>query len=112
MRAESDRIPPAMFEINKNIDSKGNCEILFFDNVIEKQDEEPKYEHELYRLVLPYRVGLENDIENNYQAYLAAAKEMESNSIPKPSIEERVDNVETEVVEVREVIDTLFGGAE
>lgn len=72
MKAESD-VRPSRFLI----DVRGDRAIVsFFDNVEEVIDDEGnvKYEYDYYTLELTNRVGLAEEIENNYDEYLELAK--------------------------------------
>lgn len=55
----------------------GNCTILFFDNVEEKQEEEESisYQCDLYKIEVTYRENLQESIEKNYDKWLKFAKD-------------------------------------
>lgn len=53
----------------------GKCVVYFFENVEEVQDEEISYKYDLYRIEVTYRDNLQETIENNYEKWLAFAKD-------------------------------------
>lgn len=69
--------PEERFTI-ENIEN-GKCTVLFFDNIeeIEQEDEETavQYSYDLYRVSVPYREGLQEEIENKYETWLEFAKD-------------------------------------
>ncbi len=73
MKARS-TIAPQNFKIG---DRKGNLiEVAFFDDVKEIQEEEStQYEYSVYTIKTIYREDLESYISDNYESYLALAKE-------------------------------------
>lgn len=73
MKARS-TIAPQKFKIG---DRKGNLiEVAFFDEVKEIQEEEStQYEYSIYTIKTIYREDLESYISDNYEDYLALAKE-------------------------------------
>lgn len=91
MKAESDRMPVA-FEINRNVNFHGDCEVLFYENAVEKEVDEAempkKYEFDFYRVIVPFSNGLQSDIEENYDWWIGRAKEIEAEneySVPFPT---------------------------
>lgn len=75
MKARS-TIAPENFKIG---DRKGNLiEVAFFDDVKEIQEEDTTmYEYSIFTLKTIYREDLESYISDNYEDYLALAKEMD-----------------------------------
>ena len=73
MKARS-TIAPQKFKIG---DRKGNLiEVAFFDDVKEVQEEDTSmYEYSVYNYKTIYREDLESFINDNYEDYLALAKE-------------------------------------
>lgn len=51
--------------------SGSDAEIVFAENI---RRPNVLYEYDMYILSVPYRAGLENDVKNNYDAWLKKAK--------------------------------------
>ena len=51
--------------------SGSDAEIVFAENI---RRPNVLYEYDMYILSVPYRTGLENDVKNNYDAWLKKAK--------------------------------------
>lgn len=64
--------------IIENVEN-GKCTVLFFDNIeeIEQEDEERtvQYSYDLYKVSVPYREGLQDEIESKYNTWLEFAKD-------------------------------------
>lgn len=88
MKAESNISPVAPFEIEFNGNS---ADVIFFENVTEATDEngEKKFVYDTYRITVPARSNLAETIENNFEAWLAAAKSTEYNRLAAAIREKR-----------------------
>lgn len=93
MKAESG-IRPNLFTIDKAGDT---AIISLFDNVREVETQEDEvgiiFEYDYYSIEVPFREGLELDVEHNYEKWLdmAIAKE---GILPTPDLEERLQMAE------------------
>lgn len=109
MKAESGT-RPNLFTIDKVGDT---AIISLFDNVREVETQEDEvgiiFEYDYYSVEVPFREGLDLDVEYNFDKWLEFAREKEG-FLPKITLEERVENTETKVVTLEETIDVLFGG--
>ena len=63
-------------------------------------DEEPQYKADVYSVEVGFTVGLKERIENNYEAWLAVAKEIPA---PQPTINDVIEAV-------NELTDIILGG--
>jgi hypothetical protein len=72
-----------------------------------ERDGSAVYNYEEYYIPAVYRDNLKADVETNFSAWLALATK---ESAPQPTIEQRVEVVESEVASVAEVVNVLFGG--
>ena len=107
MKAESTVMPVAPYEIEFDGEL---VDIIFFENVEPKEvaeDEVEKWEYDEYRLRIRNRDNLEAVLDNNYEAWLAAAKEKE-NEIPEETDKEKIVRLENENRELTGVIDDLI----
>lgn len=88
MKAESNISPVAPFEIEFNGNS---ADVIFFENIAVTPDEnsEKKFIYDTYRLTVPARSNLVATIENNFEAWLAAAKNAEYNRLATAIREKR-----------------------
>ena len=79
MRTESNIVPERFVVESESV--------LFSDNVEEFDREgETFYSYDQYRLHTPIREGLAEDIESNYEAWLALAKETEARELANAEI--------------------------
>lgn len=81
MQIES-TIKPNKFEINEV--ENGKCTVLFFDNIVEKEESQldseektTKYVYDMYKISTNHRENLSEEIEKNYEKWLKFAKEKE-----------------------------------
>lgn len=93
MKAESG-IKPKLF----NFDKVGeNAVISLFDNVKEVETQEDEvgiiFEYDYYSVEVPYRDGLELDVEYNFEKWLSLAIAKER-LLPTPDLEERLQMAE------------------
>lgn len=93
MKAESG-IRPQLF----NVDKVGeNAIISLFNNIREVDTQEDEvgtvYEYDYYSVEVPYRDGLELDVEYNYEKWLSLAIVKEG-LLPAPDLEERLEMAE------------------
>lgn len=93
MKAESG-IKPKLF----NVDKVGeNAVISLFDNVREVETQEDEvgviFEYDYYAVEVPYRDGLDLDVEYNFEKWLELAMKKE-NILPKVDLEERLQMAE------------------
>lgn len=88
MKAESNISPVAPFEIEFN---GSYADVIFFENITEATDEnsEKKFVYDTYRLTVPTRSNLAATIENNFEAWLTAAKSTEYNRLAAAVREKR-----------------------
>jgi len=87
--------------------------VSLFYNVIEveKEDIGIVYEYDYYKIIVPNRDGLEDSINADFEAWVNYAKELENQ--PKSETDkEKLIRVDKEVVEVKEVIEAIFGSGE
>lgn len=97
MKAESG-IKPKLF----NVDKVGeNAVISLFDNVREVETQEDEvgfiFEYDYYAVEVPYREGLDLDVEYNYEKWLGFAKSKD-NILPKLDAEERLQMAEDTIL--------------
>ena len=93
MRAESG-IKPRLFEV----DRVGDIAIIsLFNNVREVETQEDEvgiiFEYDYYSIEVPFREGLELDVEHNYEKWLDMAKKKEG-IVPTANLEERLQMAE------------------
>lgn len=93
MRAESG-IKPRLFEV----DRVGDIAIIsLFNNVREVETQEDEagiiFEYDYYSIEVPFREGLELDVEHNYEKWLDMAKKKEG-IVPAANLEERLQLAE------------------
>lgn len=76
MQVESSIKPKVKFEIENHVNSK--TDVVFFCNVEEVTEEESiKYKYDTYRISVQYREDIQEEIEQNYENWLAFAKDCE-----------------------------------
>lgn len=63
-------------------------------------DDQPQYKADVYSIEVGFTVGLKERIENNYEAWLAVAKEIPA---PQPTINDVIEAV-------NELTDIVLGG--
>lgn len=101
MKTEISQVPEKGFEI-KQVGT--DAHVFFFENAQESvKEESASFECDMYRLVVPYRPGLEKTIEANLSIWMDAAKAQEG-ILPPKAIEERVGDVEQAVNLIAEVL--------
>ena len=93
MKAESG-IKPQLF----NVDKVGeNAVISLFNNIREVETQEDEvgiiYEYDYYSIEVPYRDGLDLDVEYNFEKWLSLAITKEG-LLPTPDLEERLQMAE------------------
>lgn len=87
MKATSDKSPLGGCAIQK----VGTlADIRFFENIAEiVENEETRYEYDVYTLVMEWSEGLQNEMMENPEPYLSAAKDAESKKyVVLPTTEE------------------------
>lgn len=101
MKSYSDRDPEHNFEVeNKH---NGFCDVTFWVN-IGWNDAHDECACDVYRLAnVAYRENLAEDVERNYEVWLAAAMAAE-NAVQVPSVEARLAAVEAAT------LDLMLGG--
>lgn len=96
MKAQNTIRPANSFEI-ENLD-KNKCDIVFYTNIIEKEQESTNmeenatikiYEYDTYRINIDYRDGIKEEIKNNYQEWLKNAKQSEYSELATKIREKR-----------------------
>lgn len=97
MKAESG-IRPKLF----NVDKVGeNAVISLFNNIREVETREDEvgiiYEYDYYSVEVPYRDGLELDVEYNFEKWLNLAISKEG-LLPTPDLEERLQMAEDTIM--------------
>lgn len=107
MIGQSD-LRPQSFEVN--ILTNGMAEILFFENITEKEisgfEQEAKtvYEFEMYELSVQNRVGLYEDVEANYSDWISFAKGQSKKPVSDKEkiieLENKVNQTQIENVEI------------
>lgn len=101
MKTEISQVPEKGFEIKQvGVDAH----VFFFENAQEvTREESVSYECDTYKLVVPFRPGLEKTIEANLSVWMNAAKAQETVA-PQKTVEERVSTVEEVVTTLAEVV--------
>jgi ubiquinone/menaquinone biosynthesis C-methylase UbiE len=93
MKAESN-VMPRPFEVDQIGDL---AHISFFSEpvLLDDPEEGPYYSYDYYKVVMPYRNGIESEIESNYQEWVDYAKSIEN--LPKPETgKEKIARMEVE----------------
>lgn len=99
MKAESDT-KPNKYEISKR-DNK--TIVTLFDNIEEvKENEEIKYEYDMYEITVHRDISELND--NEYEKYLKIAKLQQLENSNEITILDRIDAIEQAIAEIGEVI--------
>jgi len=99
MKAESDT-KPNKYEISKR-DNK--TIVTLFDNIEEvKENEEIKYEYDVYEITVHRDISELND--NEYEKYLKIAKLQQLENSNEITILDRIDAIEQAIAEIGEVI--------
>lgn len=109
MRAEYMQEPPSV-EI-ETLDGMANV-ILRTNIATTTREDDPDreiYMCDEYYVPAVYRENLKADVESHFDAWLEVATQSETST---PTIEQRVEAVESEVATVAEVVEALFGGVE
>ena len=93
MKAKSG-IKPRLFEVDKVGDK---AIISLFNNVREVETQEDEvgiiFEYDYYSIEVPFREGLELDVEHNFDKWLQMARKKEG-LLPTPDLEERLQMAE------------------
>ena len=112
MIGQSD-LRPNNFTINEL--TNGMAEIMFFENVIEKEitgfEQEMKtvYEFEMHELSVQNRTGLYEDVEANYQDWLSFAKGQSGKPV---SDKEKIATLEEKALVTDDLLaELIMGGA-
>jgi hypothetical protein len=98
-------VKPKSFEVDKFGDE---CHIsLFVDPVLkEDPDEGPYYYYDYYKITLPYRHGIEEEVGSNYQEWVEFAKGKAEE--PRQETEkEKILRLEAENAELGGVVEDL-----
>ena len=97
MKAKSG-IKPRLFEVDKVGDK---AIISLFNNIREVETQEDEvgimYEYDYYSVEVPYREGLELDVEHNFEKWLNLAMSKER-LLPTPDLEERLQMAEDTIM--------------
>lgn len=103
MKAESN-IKPNKIEI-ENI-SKERCDIVITANIIEIiEDENIKYNYDIYRINVCYNDDVINNLEKNYDKYLdiAVNREKKENATEEiPRLQEQLNNTDYKIIKCSE----------
>ena len=83
--------------------------ILRIPSVAVEREGTTFYQYDEYYVPAVYRENLKADVESHFDAWLEVATQSETST---PTIEQRVEAVESEVATVAEVVEALFGGVE
>lgn len=111
MRAESN-IKPSALSVEQ---CAGDiAEVIFRENITTKQrEEETVYTYDEYRTAVPYRSNLLSVVRKSKAAWLAKAKAEEAAAaVRKPTIEEKVAELDAENARLREENDTIGAALE
>lgn len=79
MKAESTQKPQNKVEFENHINDK--IDAIFFDEIIEADNENVNFQ--MYRITIPYRKGIEDEINENYKYWLDYAKKQEYEELAK-----------------------------
>jgi len=106
--------PSNAFTLEAQPNDPGRVLARFYENVApftEKQDELTisGYEYDEYKLELDDYEGLEEDILNNFEGYLAQAKLVEAEQNTIPDLKEQVASLQKEKAELSDKVVSLEG---
>lgn len=112
MKATSDKAPIELY----SIEQVGTlADIKFFENVTEIiENEETRFEYDVYLLTAEWTEGLENEIATNTNFWFTKAKESESKeTVAAPTMEEMAVTLlqtQSEIEIAQEALDFLIMG--
>ncbi len=114
MKVRGDNAPNCAFSLEEQPKKPGVALVRFYENAKEFTEERDDltiqgWEYDEYRLELPIYDGLEEDIEGNYNAYLAQAKLHEAETKTIPDLKEKVANLENEKAVLSTKVTSLEG---
>jgi len=110
MKAEFGACPPP-YKVEKI--GEHSAKISFAENAVEI--ETGRWSADVYELTTAYTPNIDERIESNYDAWIAHAKDVELELTPPPTIEERLEELETVVKgtpsygELLEAVNILLG---
>jgi len=110
MKVEFGACPPP-YKVEKI--GEHSAKISFAENAIEI--EPGRWSADIYELTTAYTPNIDERIESNYDAWIAHAKDIELELLPPPTIEERLEELETVVKgtpsygELLEAVNILLG---
>ena len=101
MRVRGDNPPSGAFTLEEQPNHPGFTLARFYENAVQFEETRDGlttsgYEYDEYHLELEYRPGLEEDIINGYDGYIAQAKLYEAEKRIIPALRFRVENLEGE----------------
>ncbi len=114
MRVRGDLQPSNAFTLEEQPNDPGRVLARFYENVApftEKQGELTisGYEYDEYKLELDDYEGLEEDILNNFEGYLAQAKLVEAEQNTIPDLKDQVASLQKEKAELSDKVVSLEG---
>ncbi len=114
MRVRGDLQPSNAFTLEEQPNNPGRVLARFYENVApftEKQGELTisGYEYDEYKLELDDYEGLEEDILNNFEGYLAQAKLVEAEQNTIPNLKDQVASLQKEKAELSDKVVSLEG---
>ncbi len=114
MRVRGDLQPSNAFTLEEQPNNPGRVLARFYENVApftEKQGELTisGYEYDEYKLELDDYEGLEEDILNNFEGYLAQAKLVEAEQNTIPDLKDQVASLQKEKAELSDKVVSLEG---
>lgn len=114
MRVRGSVAPNNAFTVEEQPDQPGYALIRFYENVGTYQEEQHGktihgFEYDEYHLLVADYDGLESDIMNTFEGYLAQAKLQEAEGKTIPDLKQQVADLELERAELTEKIGALEG---
>ena len=105
---------PAPYKVERI--GEHSAKVSFAENAVEINTESgSRWEADVYELTTAYTPNIDERIESNYDAWIAHAKDVELELLPPPTIEERLEELETVVKgtpsygELLEAVNILLG---
>ncbi len=112
MRVRGDNAPSSAFTLEEQPNHPGFVLARFYENAVRFEETRDGhttsgYEYDEYRLELEDRPGLEEDIINGYDGYLAQAKLDEAEKKIIPELQRQVEDLEGENATLHTKVDSL-----
>lgn len=112
MRVRGDNAPSNAFTLEEQPNHPGFVLARFYENAAPFEETRDGltisgYEYDEYHLELEYRPGLEEDIINGYDGYMAQAKLDEAEKKIIPALQQQVEDLEGENAALHTKVDSL-----